>query len=260
MAKSPKFQWAGKEHALLTETTAMSCWSWSLPAGVSCPGKQARSAEDICYGCYAQIGAYNYPSPLECQAARWAWLRRLMRTKAGRQLWVDTMVAAIKQCATNGYFRWHDSGDVFSPRYCRMIAEVCKRTRGVKHWLPTRSWRLPWGGCELGKLNALANVQVRPSALQFGDSPPKIAGLGKGSTAYLEDQPVPKSARECPKASKGNADKSCEQAGCRLCWQNRAGAGYLVHGRRGTQYVHHATTKEQANRLAMVELKMSYSS
>jgi hypothetical protein len=256
--KSPTFTWAGKDHSLLTETTAMACWSWSLPAGFACPGRQARSADDICYGCYAQIGAYTYNVVMEAQAARWAWTRKCMRSKEGRRVWIETMTAAIERCAVNGYFRWHDSGDVFNRTYCDCVREVCRRTPRVKHWIPTRSWRLSWGPEALASLHRLRNVVVRPSALQFGDAPPRVKGLGKGSTAHHRGE-LPRGAHECPKASEENASKSCEQADCRMCWENGCGASYLVHGRRGTKYVHHATSKERANVKAMVELKLSYS-
>lgn len=261
MPNSPKFSWAGCEHSLLTETTAMACWSWSLPAKFTCPGMVARDERDICYGCYAQIGCYTYPTTMGAQAARYARLRHMMKTKAGRAQWVREMVAAIKRCATNGRFRWHDSGDVFSAVYCRMIAAVCKQTPDVRHWLPTRSWRLKRILPELVKLHALPNVQVRPSALQFGESPPRIKGLGKGSTAHLDDQQAPKGARVCPKADKAQEGKSCAEVDCGfLCWDDKEGASYLVHGRRGTQYVHHATDKENGNRLRVLQLKMQYTS
>jgi hypothetical protein len=259
MATSPKFEWAGKAHSLLSETTAMASWSWSLPAEFTCPGMVARDENDICFGCYAQIGCYGYRTTAEAQAARLAWTKECSKTANGRKHWIDTMVHAIRKCATNGYFRWHDSGDVFNAKYACMIGAVVRLTPDVKHWLPTRSWRLPWGLPALRALHALPNMVVRPSALSFGDSPPKIEGLGKGSTAHLDGQPVPKGARECPKAAKENENKSCAEANCRLCWQNRSGASYLVHGRRGLQKVHHCTDKERAFRLDIVKLKMSYS-
>jgi len=38
-----------------------------------------------------------------------------------------------------GGFRWHVSGDVFSPRYARWIADVCRYSPSVRHWIYTRS-------------------------------------------------------------------------------------------------------------------------
>lgn len=257
MATSPKFRWKDCEHAILTETTAMACWSWSLPAGTTCPGMVARDASDICYGCYAMTGCYNYSTTMNAQAARFAWLRECMRTQEGRELWVSTMASAINRCATNGYFRWHDSGDIFSAEYCRMIADVCRRTTKVKHWLPTRSWRLPWVDA-IRELQTLPNVVVRPSALQFNETAPKIDGLGKGTTAHLQAGAVPRGHRECPKASSENASKSCEQAGCRKCWQNVSCVSFYVHGRMGKHVVHHSTANERSARAAVLKSKLAY--
>ena len=36
------------------------------------------------------------------------------------------------------WFRWHDSGDIQSPEHLIKIFEVCKRTPGTQHWMPTR--------------------------------------------------------------------------------------------------------------------------
>jgi hypothetical protein len=36
------------------------------------------------------------------------------------------------------WFRWHDSGDIQSMKHLENIFEVCKRTSGTKHWMPTR--------------------------------------------------------------------------------------------------------------------------
>jgi len=259
MPHSPKFQWADCQHALLTKTTAMSCWSWSLPAEFSCPGMVARDERDICHGCYAQIGFYTFDAVAEAQAARYAWTRHCLRTAAGRRLWIDTMVRAISQCATNGYFRWHDSGDCFSAAYTRMIREVCKRTSDIKHWIPTRSWRLAWGPRVLRTLHALPNVVVHPSAISFGDSPPTIEGLGKGSTAHLAGEPCPKGSRVCPKSTNETEYKSCEEAGCRTCWHNSNSASFLVHGRQGRQLAHHCTDHERGKRLEILQIKMKYS-
>lgn len=37
-------------------------------------------------------------------------------------------------------FRWHVSGDVFSADYARWIADVCRETPTVQHWIYTRSF------------------------------------------------------------------------------------------------------------------------
>ena len=52
--------------------------------------------------------------------------------------WIDAMVVLIDQ---QPVFRWHDSGDIQSVQHLKNIFEVCKRTPGTSHWLPTREAR-----------------------------------------------------------------------------------------------------------------------
>ena len=62
--------------------------------------------------------------------------RRLDRLHDPR--WLDAMVTLVWG---QPWFRWHDSGDVQSVQHLKNIFEVCKRTPGTSHWLPTREAR-----------------------------------------------------------------------------------------------------------------------
>jgi len=62
----------------------------------------------------------------------------------------------------------------------------------------------------LRKLATLPNVTVRPSALDFGDAAPMIAGLHAGSTAAMADG---SRASQCPAPQQGG---NCGD--CRTCW------------------------------------------
>src|SRR5260370_39685844 len=87
--------------------------------------------------------------------------------------------------------------------YAESWLEVCRRLSTVRFWIPTRAWQQPSGLLPvfdpllavLRKLAALPNVTVRPSALNFGDLPPVVAGLHAGSTAEYSDIAREK---ECP--------------------------------------------------------------
>ena len=63
----------------------------------------------------------------------------------------------------------------------------------------------------LRKLAALPNVTVRPSALNFGDNAPTVAGLHAGSTAAMPDI---FRAKQCPAPTQNN---NCGD--CRACWE-----------------------------------------
>jgi len=134
----------GYDSCLLSEPSKMPGPSWSLPAHESCP----RACGTVCADCYAEKGSYQFASTVAAQGVRFAWTRECLRTQAGQDLWVRTMVLAILRYE---YFRVHDSGDMFNPTYARM-------------WL-----------------------RVRPSALNFGDRPPIVEGLHAGASAGMDD-------------------------------------------------------------------------
>jgi hypothetical protein len=143
-----------------------------------------------------------------------------MRTPAGRRQWIEHMVSAIRQTGCQ-YFRVHDSGDMFSVAYTECWLDVCRQLPAVRFWIPTRAWQQPAGPLPvfdpllgaLHKLASLPNVAVRPSALNFGDHAPIVAGLHAGSTA---DMPDLYRARQCPAPTQGNQCGSC-----RTCWEEK---------------------------------------
>lgn len=225
----------GTTTALLTFTSKMPAPSWSLPAFRSCPTAvtepSATGLQAICADCYACKGFYTlYPDVKRAQETRFAWTRECMRTPEGRETWITTMTAAILATSTR-YFRWHDSGDVYSAVYARCIAEVCKRTRTVRHWVPTRSWQDGNPGqfpilneqsgilTALRELAALPNVTVRPSALYVGESVPVVAGLSAGSGV------------DAPGAHRCGAPRNNGECGrCRVCWNKPdQGVSYDQH-------------------------------
>jgi hypothetical protein len=114
----------------LTNTTKMPCKSYGLPALTSCNvgAKLAQLDGSICSKCYANgKGNYRFPVVKNAQQRR---LESLTHPD-----WVDAMVTLV---GDDRYFRWHDSGDVQDAAHFTNIVAVCRRTRGTKHWLPTR--------------------------------------------------------------------------------------------------------------------------
>lgn len=248
------------DHTLnvLSFTSAMSCYSFSLPAAVTCPGAVYASSDDgrpaICAGCYAQLGLYNIDVVRDSQALRLAWVQELLRSDPMRL--ENELAHAIDDVASRGttYFRWFDSGDVFSRAMAGVIYRVMQRTPQVKHWLPTRTWHLDRILPYLRLMHRLPHVTVRPSALHFDDSGPLIPGLGRGTTAVLEGSRTPRYHRLCPKTTAPHGPDepvpSCESVGCRKCWKNTARVAFLVHGRMGQHRIHGATNGERSRRVA----------
>ena len=123
----PRMYVPGTTTLLLTEARKMPCASWSLPAREACPfAFYAKGA--ICASCYADKGSYTqYPGVKKAQRARFAWVRECLKSDAGVDTFVSTMVAVIRR-AGNPYFRVHDSGDLFSRPHMGMVTHY-KRCR-----------------------------------------------------------------------------------------------------------------------------------
>lgn len=231
----------GHKAALLSFTSAMSCWSFSIPAGETCPFKVDSSPENICHGCYAQLNRYNMPNVLNAQWVRYMWLKDNIKTNF--DYLVTTMTMAIKKYTDNGYFRVHDSGDFFHPRYIDLWYEVCQSLPKIKFWFPTRTWdhkgqlSLVWKNA-ITRLAALPNVTIRPSAINFNDPSPKVEYLSAGSTVVSDDRSYGRKhlfidgqyTTICPKSKFGG---DCEGNSCRSCWDSDKSVAYIVHGSLG---------------------------
>ncbi len=53
--------------------------------------------------------------------------------------WAQLVAVWIEENAPEG-FRWHVSGDIYSKAYAEWIAEVCRQSPNVRHWIYTRSF------------------------------------------------------------------------------------------------------------------------
>jgi len=105
----------------LSKAGKMPCRSWSLQALTTCAGSVGDDGTLVpaCIGCYATTGNYRFPNvkqPREHNQKDWK-----------RDAWVDDMVAELDN---DRYFRWFDSGDVYSIKLARKILEVMKEHRG----------------------------------------------------------------------------------------------------------------------------------
>jgi len=236
---STKVAYGGKAVALLTYTSTMSCWSFSLPAGKhgACPFMDASGEDKICAGCYAQINRYNMPNVLEAQHVRFNWLRLRLNNQEGRAEIIRTFNEALRAHVTNGYFRFFDSGDIFSEGMALVCHAVCRDNPDIKFWFPTRVYdrsnkKVPkdwWAWMRL--LATLPNVTVRPSALSYNEKPPVVDFYSAGTTVLTGDTRI-SGVAVCAKSENGG---SCESNNCRTCWDEKDfEVGYLIHGFNGS--------------------------
>jgi hypothetical protein len=188
--------------------------SWSLQAVDTCPGaiESPGVLVDACKGCYATTGNYNYPN---------VKAPRLSNREDWQRLeWVDDMVKAID---SSRYFRWFDSGDVYSLGLAEKILEVMTRTPWCKHWLPTRMHKFPKFKQVLQSMQRLDNVSVRFSSDSVTGQ--FIPGL-HGSVIVPTSEDATDRMTLC-KAYEH--DGKC--SGCRACWDKSVDLiAYPAHG------------------------------
>ena len=110
------------------------------------------------------------------------------------------------------YFRWLDSGDLYSVALAEKVLEVMQRTPWVKHWLSTRMHKFPKFRAVLQAMQALPNVSVRFSADSVdGSYTPGLHGSVIGPSA---DTFQPHEGASLCRAYEHGGKCS----GCRACW------------------------------------------
>lgn len=188
--------------------------SWSLNALDTCQGSIDPVTKELvpaCQGCYATTGNYRFPNvkaPREFNKANWQ-----------NDAWVSDMVKALD---SSRYFRWFDSGDMYSIDLAEKILQVMIKTPWVKHWLPTRMHKFTKYDTVINKMMQLENVVVRLSS--DGVQGEIINGL---TTSTIFSDTLPVGAFEC-KAYQN--DGKCN--GCRACYSKDVQViAYKAHGK-----------------------------
>lgn len=200
----------------LSKASKMPCRSWSLQALDTCPASIGADGElvDACKGCYATDGNYRFSN---------VKAPRLHNREDWQQAdWVDAMVAELDN---DRYFRWFDSGDMYSLKLAEKIYSVMLATPWTRHWLPTRMHKFAKFADILAKMEALPNVVVRLSSDSInGDI---IAG---NTTSTI----IPTISHRKPKMTICEAyEREGKCATCRACWDKDVEVvAYVAHGRK----------------------------
>jgi len=184
-----------KEAALITgglsAPNKMPGPSINLPAVACITGAKLVNVKgSTCSGCYALKGRYRF------QNVKDAMQRRLNKLHDPR--WIEAMVTLV---TGQPVFRWHDSGDLQSVQHLKNIFEVCKRTPGTSHWLPTREARFI----------SLMDPDVVPKNLIIRLSGHKINKPAAGFWRWTST--VVTAGKSCPAKEQGN-----QCLDCRACW------------------------------------------
>lgn len=194
----------------LSSPSKMPCHSFSIPA-TECKvgGRLNKVPGSVCFKCYARKGRYVFPN------VKAALQRRFERL--GLPDWVDvmsTVVGGLKE----GFFRWHDAGDIQDRAHLERIVDVARRTPETRHWLPTKEYGLIHGAIRDG-LELPPNLVVRVSSAIVGAAPPAIAGL---PTSTVTTDPAAATCRAFERKGKCGP--------CRACWDPSVrNVAYLAH-------------------------------
>ena len=193
----------------LSTPSKMPGYAYNLPATACITGaKLVKIPGSVCAGCYALKGRYRFPNVQEALNRR---LKSLTDPK-----WIEAMTVLVAHYSLKvPFFRWHDSGDLQSVQHLKNIFEVCKRTPGTSHWLPTRE----------AKFLRLMDPEVVPKNLKIvlsdhmndQETPPSWWPYTSGVTTSHE-------LVTCPASRQGN---KCLD--CRKCWDR--GTKRVIYGK-----------------------------
>lgn len=189
----------------LSKPSKMPGWAYGLPAAECLTGTRLRDVErSTCSECYAyERGAYAW------RTVKAAYYRRLAAIE--RPLWAEAMAELITR-KRQPHFRWHDSGDLQSVDHLAAIVKVCELTPDVRHWLPTREYRI-LAEYERGGGRYPPNLTVRASAHMIGGKAPSFHGRPITVSTVSDDPATYPEAHRCPAPQQGNV---CGD--CRACW------------------------------------------
>ena len=200
----------------LSNPSKMPCYAWGIPAQ-SCQvgSKLARNEQSACASCYALKGYFR------THRVQKAYQRRLDR--AADPEWISAMVKLVYwQMVETGepYFRWFDSGDLQSLEMLHRIAAVAELTPEIRHWLPTREYRLV--AQYLATDSFPTNLVVRVSAPLVDGPAPQQFGLPT-STVHAQ-----KAAQGFACTAYDHGPPNCGE--CRVCWEPAVGnVSYPLH-------------------------------
>ena len=216
MSKAPRkdLQLAWDRVGGFSAPSKMPEWSTSTPASMCNVGTRLRDVVgSTCESCYAfERGNYRF------QTVQAALMRRYDALES--ETWVDDMTTLILALVKHE-FRWHDSGDIKNLAHLQNIVQVALNTPHIRHWLPTREYRIDSIYRQLyGEYPP--NLAVRLSAHMVDGVAPSV---GLPTSQVTEDL-----AKVTCHATLPKSDHKCHD--CRACWDTSPDSNvvYYKHG------------------------------
>ena len=148
---------------MLSNTSKLGVKSISLDARKCKTGsKLAKKPGTVCNGCYALKGCYVFPVVKDAMARRLEFFNS--------KDFIPIMVWLL-QSQKKKYFRWFDSGDIQNVFMGLNILEICKQTPDIKHWIPSKEYKMWRQVLKIEKLPD--NVCLRISSPKIDQAPLK---------------------------------------------------------------------------------------
>jgi len=188
----------------LSNNDKMPGYSWGISAHECQRGAILALLDNTpCQECYAKKNRMAMPV---VQSA----LGRRLKAYRTNPLWDMAMVRLIQHYATEGWFRWFDSGDLQDTEMLLRIMRICDATPRTRHWMPTREVR--YVEAALATRRRPKNLALRLSATFIDGAPPTPLAkrLGVLTSGVSREQ------RTCPAQDQ---DGQCKT--CRNCWDQR---------------------------------------
>tara|TARA_E500000305_G_C3945910_1_gene199809 strand:+ start:25 stop:654 length:630 start_codon:yes stop_codon:yes gene_type:complete len=157
---------------MLSNTSKLGVKSISLDAKKCKTGsKLAKKSGTVCNGCYALKGCYVFPVVKDAMARRLEFFNS--------PNFIPIMVWLLQSQKKN-FFRWFDSGDVQDVFMALNILEVCRLTPNIKHWIPSKEYKIWRQVLKIEKLPD--NVCLRISSPNIDQKP--LEGFNNTSTVH----------------------------------------------------------------------------
>lgn len=174
--------------------------NFSLPQGVTCPGKSP-----WCKNCYVNRYTRRF------KVCRKAYERNLKYSQ--KDSFSDLVIDKIRKETENTNVRIHPSGDFYSVEYIEHWIKICRELKNYNFWCYTRSWIIPELFSKIQKLNEIENVQVFLSTDPTMDLPSEGFRI-----AFIEDD---ERANGIICLHDAGLKKTCNT--CGYCFKNKEG-------------------------------------
>jgi len=159
---------------MLSSTSKLGCKSISLNAKSCKTGsKLAKKKGSVCFGCYALKGCYQFPVVQNAMERRMKFFYH--------KDFIPIMVFLLSSLRKKK-FRWFDSGDVQNTIMALNILEICKLTPDIKHWIPSKEYKIWREALKIQKLPD--NVCLRMSSPNIDQEP--LKGFENTSTVHKD--------------------------------------------------------------------------